>query len=427
MDLETSRERLDYTTDSSGEIDVTHDAVFARQDELHANLAWLRRNDPLRWVRTEGYRPYWFVSRHSDLMEVVQQPDVFLSAPRNTLLPIPLEETIRGIRDGRVILVRTMVHMDEPDHAMYRKMTQGWFQPGNLRRLVEPKLADLARAFVDRMASKGAACDFAAEVAVWYPLRVIMSILGVPDEDEPLMLRLSQEGFSFGDPELGRADGKHGLLGAVENFFEYFERLYAARRKEPRDDLATVIAHAEIDGRPIPPYEAMSYYVLIATAGHDTTSSAIAGGLLALVENPDQLARLQQDRSLLSSAVEEMLRWSSPTRHFMRTASRDYTLRAKQIREGEDLLLSFPSANRDEEVFEEPFRFKIDRDPNPHVAFGYGKHFCLGAGLARLELRYLFSELLDRLESIELAGEPKWVAGNFVSGVKRLPVRYRLR
>ena len=171
----------------------------------------------------------------------------------------------------------------------------------------------------------------------------------------------------------------------------------------------------------------MSYFVLIVTAGHDTTSSSIAGGLLALVENPDQLARLQRDRTLLPSAVDEMVRWASPTRHFMRTANRDYVLRGKTIRAGEDLFLSFLSANRDAQIFDEPDSFRIDRDPNPHLGFGYGMHYCLGALLAKLELRYFFDELLNRAESIELAGEPTWMASNFVSGVKRLPVRCRLR
>ncbi len=176
----------------------------------------------------------------------------------------------------------------------------------------------------------------------------------------------------------------------------------------------------------------MSYFVLIVTAGHDTTSSSITGGMLALLENPDELRRLKSERQLLPSAVDEMVRWASPTRHFMRTAARDYTLRGKSIREGDDLFLSFLSANRDDEVFDDPFRFRIDRAPNPHLGFGYGLHFCLGALLAKLELRYFFNELLDRMESMELAGEPVWVPSNFVGGVKgprrqRLPPAQRRR
>jgi cytochrome P450 len=426
MDSATSAERVEYTTDPAGEVDVARDAVYACQPELQANLAWLRANDPLRWLRPEGYRPFWFVSKHADVLEAARHPEVFLSEPRNQLLPIEIEERIRAIRNGSVTLVRTMVHMDEPDHKPYRAMTQGWFSPGNLRRLVEPQLATLARTYVDRMAAKGDHCDFADEVAVWYPLRVIMSILGVPESDEAFMLRLTQELFGSQDPAFQGA-GKGDPIAVMQQYFEYFEALVADRRKTPRDDLATVIAQGQLDGAPIPAFEAMSYFVLIVTAGHDTTSSSIAGGLLALLENPDQLARLRRDRTLLPLAVDEMVRWASPTRHFMRTAKQDYVLRGKTIRAGEDLFLSFLSANRDAEVFGDPDRFRIDRDPNPHLGFGYGLHYCLGALLAKLELRYFFAELLDRLESIELAGEPTWLASNFVSGVKRLPVRYHLR
>lgn len=424
--MATTTEREEYTTDATGEIDVARDAAYALEPQLQANLAWLRANDPLRWVRPDGFRPFWFVSRHADVLEVAKNPTVFLSEPRNQLIPIVIEERIRAIRNGSVTLARTMVHMDEPDHRPYRAMTQGWFAPGNLRRVVEPQLAKLAREFVDRMAAAGGDCDFAGDVAVWYPLPVIMSILGVPESDEAFMLRLTQELFGHHDPEF-QGRGGSDPLSLMQTYFEYFDALAAERRKNPRDDLASVIANGQLDGAPIPAFEAMSYFVLIVTAGHDSTSSSIAGGMLALLENPDQLARLQADRALQPTAADEMVRWTSPTRHFMRTASQDYALRGKTIREGEDVFLSFLSANRDAEAFEEPFAFRVDRDPNPHLGFGYGLHFCLGALLAKLELRYFFDELLRRVERIELGGEPTWLASNFVSGVKRLPVRCRMR
>lgn len=424
--MESPTTNLEYTCDGAGEIDVARDAAYAFEPQLHTNLAWLRANDPLRRLEPEGYRPFWFVSRHADLLEVAKNPAVFLSEPRNQLLPIEMEERIRAIRNGSVTLVRTMVHMDEPDHKAYRAMTQGWFAPGNLKRVVEPQLAILAREFVDRMDAMGDRCDFADDVAVWYPLRVIMSILGVPPSDEAFMLRLTQELFGHHDPEFRGQEG-NDPLSLMQQYFEYFGALAAERRKHPREDLASVIANGQIDGAPIPVYEAMSYFVLIVTAGHDTTSSSIAGGMLALLQNPDEAARLRENRTLLPSAVEEMVRWTSPTRHFMRTASRDYVLRGRTIREGEDVFLSFPSANRDAEVFDDPFAFRIDRDPNPHLGFGYGLHYCLGALLAKLELRYFFEEFLGRVEEIELDGEPTWLASNFVGGVKRLPVRYRMR
>ena len=285
----------------------------------------------------------------------------------------------------------------------------------------------------------GNRCDFVKEVALWYPLRVIMMILGVPPEDEPFMLKMTQEIFGPGDPDVAAetahttdtggafgasGDGGVDLMQTATRLFEYFGALTADRRKNPKDDVSSIIANGLIDGQPIGEREAMSYYVIVATAGHDTTSSTAAGGLLQLLKNPQELAKLRADRGLTANFVEESIRWVTPVKHFMRTAVQDYKLRDKAIREGDGLCLFYWSGNRDEDVFEEPFRFKVDRNVSRHVAFGYGVHVCLGMNLARLELRALFNELLPRLKSIELAGEPKNTLANFVSGLKTLPVRY---
>jgi cytochrome P450 len=211
------------------------------------------------------------------------------------------------------------------------------------------------------------------------------------------------------------------------DFFAYFQELTAARRAHPTDDLASAIANAVVDGQPLNDVETMSYYVIIATAGHDTTSSTIAGGLQALLANPGELARLRADPALLPTAADEMIRWVTPVKEFMRTASADTVLGGVTIAKGESVLLSYPSANRDEEVFTDPFRFDIGRDPNRHLAFGFGAHYCLGAALAKMETRALFAELLPRLEFVELAGVPEWTATVFVGGLKHLPVRYRVR
>jgi cytochrome P450 len=276
------------------------------------------------------------------------------------------------------------------------------------------------------MADLGGECDFVTDVAVHYPLYVIMSILGLPEEDFPRMLKLTQELFGAADPELARGATPEEMMKTLQDFFQYFNALTEARRAHPTDDLASVIANAEVNGKPIGIFEAVSYYLIIATAGHDTTSSSIAGGMHALLEHPDELRRLHEDPSLVTTAVDEMIRWVSPVKHFMRTATEDYVLRGVQIGAGESVLLSYPSANRDEEVFDHADRFDAGRSPNKHVAFGFGAHYCLGAQLARLEGRVLYNELMPRLKSIELAGEPSYAQTIFVGGPKHLPIRYEL-
>jgi hypothetical protein len=208
--------------------------------------------------------------------------------------------------------------------------------------------------------------------------------------------------------------------------FAYFNGVTTSRREHPTEDLASAIANARVDGEPLSDLETVSYYLIIATAGHDTTSATISGGLDALIDNPDQLGRLRDDLGLMPTATEEMIRWVTPVKHFMRTAASDTVVRGTPIAAGESVLLSYVSANRDEDVFDDPFRFDVGREPNKHVAFGYGVHFCMGAALARMEINSFFSELLPRLKSIELSGDPELTATTFVGGLKHLPVRYSL-
>jgi cytochrome P450 len=277
------------------------------------------------------------------------------------------------------------------------------------------------------MAQAGGECDFATQIAAHYPLYVILSLLGLPESDFPRLLTLTQELFGGADEERRRGATPEEQMAALLDFFAYFQDLTAARRAEPTDDLASAIANARVDGGYLSDFDTASYYVIIATAGHDTTSSTISGGLHALIEHPGELARLRDDPGLLPTAVDEMIRWVTPVKEFMRTANADTQVGGVPIKEGESLLLSYPSANRDEEVFDDPFRFDAGRDPNKHLAFGFGVHYCLGAALARMETRALFAELLPRLESAELAGRPEWVATTFVGGLKHLPIRYTLK
>jgi cytochrome P450 len=316
--------------------------------------------------------------------------------------------------------------MDGADHKAHRALTADWFRPSSMARL-EGRLAELARLAVDRMAERGGTCDFARDVAMQFPLQVILAILGLPESDYGRMLQLTQELFGNQDPELARGGGDPLQQAEVLNDFAlYFTALTEQRRAQPADDLASVIANGAVDGEPIGLLEAISYYVIIATAGHDTTSSAMAGGLQALIEHPDQLQRLRDDPALLETTADEIIRWVTPVKHFLRTATQPYRLGDHQFEAGDLLLLSYPSANRDEDVFDDPFTFDVGRSPNPHLAFGFGAHYCLGAKLAKMEIKALLTELLPRLRSIELAGEPALSHTVFVGGLKNLPIRYRL-
>ncbi|HEY2069238.1 MAG TPA: cytochrome P450 [Rhizomicrobium sp.] len=410
---------------------IASPATYGDEARLHAILSELRRDDPVHWTEPEGFRPYWALTKYADILEIEKLSDKFLNEPRSVLMDKKAEHDLAAMwggpdpKTGRVSPFRTLIDMDGADHRATRGLTQAWFMPPNLKKL-EARMGELAKRYVDRMMELGPECDFAREVAVYYPLHVIMSILGVPESDEPLMLRLTQELFGGQDPDLQRKEVTEGS-NTIMDFFMYFNRMTAERRANPGEDLASVIANGQIKGCPLGDIETASYYIIVATAGHDTTSSTIAGGLQALVENPDQLAALKADPSRLSSAVDEMFRWVTPVQHFMRTATEDYELRGRKIETGQSLQLLYISGNRDEEAFPDPFKFKIDREPNRHVAFGYGAHVCLGQHLAKMEIRAFFAELLKRLDSIELAGTPKRVQSTFVSGIKTLPVRYSLR
>ncbi|MEQ8689737.1 MAG: cytochrome P450, partial [Pseudomonadales bacterium] len=351
---------------------------------------------------------------------------VFINDPRPTLGLEMMQAMVQQL-SGRKHLVRSLVQMDDPDHMKYRVLTQGWFMGSNLRKL-QGRVDELARQYVDRMADMGDEYDFVKDVAIWYPLRVIMSILGVPEEDEPLMLKLTQELFGSTDPDTTRSFEMNEFMDVVKDFEDYFQQLTRQRRAHPTDDVASVIANAQIDGKPIPDHESNGYYIIIATAGHDTTSSSTAGGLLALLENPQEFERLRADpEQYMPTAVDEMIRWVSPVRHFMRTATEDYQLGEQLIRAGESMVLWYPSANRDETVFDQPNTFRVDRKDAKQLAFGFGAHVCLGQHLARMEISALLKELMKRVEHIELAGEPRYMQSTFVGGLKSLPIRYRMR
>jgi cytochrome P450 len=401
---------------------------------IHDAYTWLRNNNPLGIAEPEGYDPFWTVTKHADILEVSKQNDLFHNGDRQaTLTNQESDRRVREMTGGSPHLIKSLVQMDAPEHPKYRMLAQPWFLQGNLKKL-EDRIRTIARGAVDKMAAKGGRCDFVKDVALLYPLHVIMEILGVPEEDEPRMLRLTQELFAPQDPDTARAqpadldpaEYAKALTAVVDDFEAYFTRISEDRRANPRDDFATVIATAKINGEPLPRLEQMGYYMIIATAGHDTTSSSTAGAIWELCDHPDQFAKLKADPSLISSMVEESIRWMTPVKHFMRSATRDTELRGRRIAKGDWLMLCYASGNRDEEVFDDPFTFQVDRKPNKQVAFGYGGHVCLGQHLARMEMRILFEELLPRLKSIARDGEATMTQAFFVNGPKKLPVRYEM-
>lgn len=399
--------------------------IFVSADSYVDLAAWhrtadeLRANDPVHRVEIDGFVPFYALTRHADVFEIERQPERFL----NTLQSVLFKSIFYQKQAESGLVVKSLVQMDGHEHHEYRKLTNDWFKPANLRKLVEARVNALAREYVDRMMERGPECDFAREIGLLFPLQVIMAILGVPECDEPMMLRLTQELFASEDPEFEVAD----QLDVVRAFFEYFNDLTEDRRKNPVDDIATVLSGGEIDGQPMPEIERIGYYMIIATAGHDTTSNSINGGLEALIGHPEQLKALREDPAAIDRAADEIIRWSTPVRHFLRHATEDYVLGDVTIREGEAVLLSYLAANRDPAKFENPHAFDIRREnAADHLAFGTGVHFCLGAHLARMEVRAFFRELIPRLESIELAGDPVQCVSNFVGGTKNLPVRYRL-
>lgn len=400
--------------------------AYADDARLHTALTHLRANNPVAWVDNRPYRPFWAITKHADIMAIERDNELFISEPRPLLATAAADDLAKQQLAAGMGL-RTLIHMDDPHHRKVRAIGADWFRPKAMRDL-KVRVDELAKRYVDKMRDIGPECDFVTAIAVDFPLYVIMSLLGLPEEDFGRMHMLTQEMFGGDDDEYKREGGSlEDQLAVLMDFFAYFSTLTASRRANPTEDLASAIANGTIDGEPLSDVDTASYYVIVASAGHDTTKDAISGGLHALIENPDQLARLKAQPGLMGTAVEEMIRWSTPVKEFMRTATADTTVRGVPIAKGESVYLAYVSGNRDEEIFANPHRFDVGRDPNKHLAFGYGVHFCLGAALARMEMNSLFTELLGRLDSIELSGTPELSATTFVGGLKHLPIRYSLR
>ena len=418
-----------HITDGSELIDPH---AYARAGYPHELWARLRRESPVHWCEPPVLVPFFAVTRHAHICEISKQPELFLNG--KGILPATREiaERIARGEKGPFDAMQTIITMDPPKHRKFRKVASPWFTPHAIARLdeaVEASAWRLVDRLYDRQTGGEGVCDFAVEVATQHPLRILATILGVQEEDEERILRLTQQLFAGDDPEFQRseADRDEAMRNLGIEFLQYFGKIIAERRANPRDDLASVLANAEIDGVRMGDVETLGYYLITFTAGHDTTRNALAGGMHALVEHPAEREKLRADpKGRVADAVEEIVRWTTPVNYMMRTAARDTELGGQKIRAGERLLLFYASANRDEDVFEAPYAFRIDRHPNPHLGFGIGEHFCLGSHLARKSQRALFAELIGRLLDVEIAGPVERLAASFVAGIKHLPLRYRL-
>jgi cytochrome P450 len=399
-------------------LDLIDPERYARRGYPHDVWTRLRAEAPVTYFAPDGMEPFWAITKHADVLEISKQPTVFSSEQGITLRPA-----------GVVFPPSEMVVMlDPPRHGPVRRVANKRFTP----RAVREQRDDIERIAVEVLgdaAPAGASgeFDFVDRIAAPFPLAVIAWVLGVPSDDWPLMFRWTNEVIGKDDPEYRRPGESPGQTSkrARGELHAYFRCLIDERRADPRDDLVSEMLRGEIDGAPLTGEQLVSYCELLVEAGNETTRNAISGGLLAFGEHREQWEALRDDPARLPDAVEEILRWSSPISHFTRTATQDYALRGSTIRSGEQVALYFASANRDEEVFDDPFEFRIDRSPNPHLAFGFGEHFCMGAHVARVELETIFRHLLSRLDSFEVSGTVERLTSIVNGSVKHLPLRYR--
>ena len=393
---------------------------------------WLRENEPVALAEVDGYDPVWLISKHADVRAVLRDAETFHSADCNIMLqPKAGDDFLRGMLGGNTKVLHNLSYMEPPEHTQYRSATAFQFLPAQVRKF-EPRFREIAKEAVDEFFENDGECEFVQALATKYPLNAVLEMLGVPPEDYQYMLKLTQDTFGGDDPDWKREDVPdspeamaRGWHASVQDAYAYFEVIRKDRHANPRDDLATAIATARLENGELMPERTQNHLTLsIALAGHDTTNSAISAGMHGLALFPDQLEKVKADPALIPGLVDESLRWATPAKHFMRNATRDTEVRGVPIKAGERLMAMFVSANRDEEVFEHADRFDVKRRPNPHLSFSFGPHVCLGQHIAKIEMRALFEELIPRLGSVELAGEPRLKIGNFVTGFKTLPIRF---
>ncbi|MGX4691611.1 cytochrome P450 [Streptomyces sp. JNUCC 63] len=405
---------------------VLPDSYLDVEGIVYPAYAWLRANRPVGLARLDGYDPVWLVSKYADIVTVERRTDVFSVTQHQNTYNTQDSDAFMYSLTGGSRPIDDLTHMDPPEHTKVRNVVGPQFTPRHIARL-ELQIREHARAAVKRLLTIDGELNLVEQLSK-YPLHVIMTLLGVPEEDEPLMLKLTQEFFGASDEELnarGNADPETAAAAFMESamaFNSYFNELSAKRRAKPADDLATLIANSRIDGEPISDGYANGWYIAVAAGGHDTTTSSILHGLHQLALHPDLLDEVRSDLSLIPGLVEESFRWATPAKHFLRTAKEDIELGGAPVKKGDRVMVLWASGNRDEEVFQNPDTFDIRRTTR-HLAFGSGIHTCVGMHLAKLEMRVLFEELIPQMKRLEIVGEPTMVRTNFVGGFKSLPVQ----
>jgi cholest-4-en-3-one 26-monooxygenase len=401
--------------------DLLSPAAYARGGYPWARWDRLRREAPISRLQFAG-QPYWAITRHADITAIGRQPETFLNGPR-LVLTEHFDESFAN-------RPKSLIEMDNPLHRAHRRLISNRFTPRALKA-IHGDIDRIAREIVEKLLDRGdeSVVEFVEHVSAPLPIAVIAWLLGVPETDWNLIFDWTNRIIGADDPEyqpVGKTRQEDGL-SAMTELFTYFAKLVEERRRNPKEDLISLFTRAEVDGKPLDLMEILAWCQIITVAGNETTRNATSGGLLAFIEHPEELRKLQADPRLMRPAIEEVVRWTSPIIHFGRTAAHDTVVSGVEIKAGDELALFYPSGNRDESVFAEPYRFRIDRNPNPHVGFGVGEHFCAGAHLARLELEMAFKYLLPRIEEIELAGAVDRLQSNLVGGIKRLPIRYKLK
>lgn len=393
---------------------------------------WLRENLPIGRAKVSGYDPVWLLSKYDDIQRVSKDNVLYHNGDFNPLFNNQADDAFaRKLNGGSLRTLDSFSYMDPPEHTGYRNAVNDAFQPKGIRDKYEERFADLAREMVDELMALDGECDFVQDFAAHYPTRITMAVLGVPREDHARMLNLTKEFFGGADPAMQRQEFK-GLDDAqarqwaatTHDFYGFFEELRAQRRAQPQDDLTTFINGLHANGEPWPSHIMNGFLATVAPAGIDTTAGAITGAIIAFTRFPEQFQLVKDDPSLIPGLVDEAIRWTTPTKNFMRSATRDTELNGIPIRAEDRMCMMLFSGNRDADQFPEPHKFDVRRRPNRHLAFSNGPHVCLGQHIARLEMRLLFSELLPRLKSIEIVGEPERELSNLVSNWRRLPVRF---
>ena len=410
--------------------DLIDASAYGHNGVPHELWTELREESPVHWYAQPGHTPFWAITKHDDIMEVSSQPDIFSSEAGGIIVlnDDQINSLIEGGSGSPLAQMRTIITMDPPEHRTYRKVASGYFTPRGVTNL-DMIVRQSAKAIFDELPKEGEV-DFIEAIAQKHPLRVLATILGIDQKQEERLLVITQELFGGEDPELQR-QGEDRLAARKElgmEFYMLFDEIIKDRRTCPRDDLASMLANAELsEGCPLGQLETLGYYLIVFTAGHDTTRNALSGAISAFLDHPDQFERLRKDPTLSKSAVDEIVRWTTPVNYMKRQAVTDYELRGQQIKAGEELALFYCSANRDEDVFENPFTFDIGRSPNRHLGFGWAEHYCLGAHLAKASMKALVEEMIERVDWMETAGERTYISSNFVVGLKTLPVKYKLK